>query len=238
MRKLSINLSPRHRLEFKIVKQRRGVDVVEEPFLPSISKIRKARKGNKISRFFRHIFEHKKLNRVLGSNIAVMALASTLVPSSFTAQAQLPENTENEVRVLGEQVTFTTEPGVQYPVENVRLNQGYSVFHPGLDFDGVIGDPVRPIMSGVVEAVQYQNSNLSVEGISSLAYGNAVLIRHGDDLTSLYAHLSEINVTRNQEVSKKTVLGKVGSTGFSSGAHLHLEIRQNNYPIYPYAILR
>ena len=82
-------------------------------------------------------------------------------------------------------------------------------------------------MAGKVEAISR----------SRYAYGNAIIIDHGNQITSLYAHLSEIKVKKDEEVNLKTEIGKVGSTGHSSGAHLHLEIRDQQRPINPYVIL-
>lgn len=86
---------------------------------------------------------------------------------------------------------------------------------------------MRPVMAGTVEAIQY----------SGFAYGNAVLVRHGDNFSSLYAHLSKITVSEDQKVDLHTVIGEVGSTGRSSGDHLHLEIRENGRPINPLSML-
>jgi len=96
-----------------------------------------------------------------------------------------------------------------------------------VDFDGVTGDPIHPIMDGRVEAINY----------SKYAYGNAVLIDHGDNITSLYAHLSKILIKPNQEVTTDTIIGEMGSTGRSSGDHLHLEIRDSGKPFNPLTAL-
>ena len=82
-------------------------------------------------------------------------------------------------------------------------------------------------MDGRVFAINY----------SRYAYGNAILIYHGSEITSLYAHLSKINVTPNQEVTTDMVIGEMGATGRSFGDHLHLEIRDNGVPINPLTVL-
>lgn len=155
-------------------------------------------------------------------NLAVFAIATSYIPSSngFSEEA-------NENFIAKAPVVMTTESGIRYPTENIRITQGYKFYHPGIDLDGVTGDPIYPILSGKVTGIQY----------SKYAYGNAILIDHGNDITSLYAHLSQIFVERDQMVDIHTVIGAMGATGRAYGDHLHLEIRDHNYPINPFTLL-
>jgi len=152
--------------------------------------------------------------------MAIMIIASSFLPTQ-TSGSNLKEDT-----VIESNAPFTTERGAQYPVKNIKITQGYYFFHPALDLDGITGDQIYPIMAGKVEAVEY----------SKFAYGNAVLIRHGG-ITSLYAHLSKINVEAGDEVTNKTVIGEMGATGRSWGDHLHLEVRDHGIPISPFSVL-
>ena len=123
---------------------------------------------------------------------------------------------------------LTTERKIRYPLEYVIINQGYRFYHPGVDFEGITGDSVYPIMPGEVAAVGY----------SKIGYGNAIVVRHDDNTTSLYAHLSKILVNEGEYVNTHDIIGLVGSTGRSSGDHLHLEVRKSdNTPINPLSIL-
>lgn len=229
----SINLPARYRLDLKVIKRR---DLsVDDPFLPPIAKIRRVRAGNKFSRFFRHIFEHNKFKRFLGSNLAVLAFASTLLPA-YNGSFDVDQFEPGAPQTITQTLTLQTEHGVQHPLETEKVNQGYNVFHPGVDFDGDTGDPVRPVMAGIVISVQKYHAGIS-SLIHSSDYGNAVLVQHGDDLQSLYAHLSKIFVREGDEVNLTTTIGEVGTTGRSSGDHLHLEIRDRGYPINPFSIL-
>lgn len=192
--------------------------------MPKISELRRTRSGNKISRFFRHVFEHKKIKQILGANLTLMVVASSFLPTSTGAQNIKAEEIVIEANSTS---SLTTEHGIRYPVDNVKINQGFRAFHPGVDFEGITGDTVYPIMSGSVAATS----------TSRYAYGNAVIVNHGNQITSLYAHLSKINVATGQTVTTLTKLGEVGSTGRSSGDHLHLEVRDHERPINPFIVL-
>jgi len=218
----SINLPFGNRLDLHLVKNRR-LHSDETPILPSVGEILRVKKGSKVSRIFRHIFEHEKARKLFGAQIALFLTASAFIP---TASAIASPEVE-EVLVSQTKLVLTTEKGVRYPVDNVEITQGYKFFHPGIDFDGLTGDPIHPVMSGIVEAVDY----------SKYAYGNAVYINHGSGVTSLYAHLSKIFVKVNDQVTTSSVIGEMGVTGRASGDHLHLEIRQYGTPVNPLSVL-
>jgi murein DD-endopeptidase MepM/ murein hydrolase activator NlpD len=218
MIRLSINLSPRHRLDLRLVKSRKKLDV--PPLFPKPGKVLGIKKGSRVSRFFRYLFSNKKIQKILGINLAAIFISSSLI--------QFPISSFKDINVEPEiSVDLNTKHGVQYPVKVVKVTQGYSIFHPGLDLDGETGDPIYPIMAGKIEAIDH----------SKYAYGNAILINHGNEISSLYAHLSEIEVTQNQEVTTEDEIGKMGATGHASGDHLHLEIRDHGQPINPYSVL-
>ncbi len=219
MIRVSINLPTKRRLDFSLVK-RRNLD--EKPLLPDLGNIRRVRKGNKLSRYFRHVFEHKNIKKVLGINLFALVLAT-----SFFPQNTINASDYNEELITQTPIVLTTERRLQYPVKNIKISQGYRLYHPGIDFDALTGDPVYPFMKGIVEAVSY----------SRYAYGNAVLVNHQQGLTSLYAHLSIINVVNGDELTLDTKIGEVGATGYASGDHLHFEIRNQGYPVNPLSTL-
>jgi murein DD-endopeptidase MepM/ murein hydrolase activator NlpD len=99
---------------------------------------------------------------------------------------------------------------------------GNSEFHPGLDFKGNKGDAVKCTASGNV-----------IYAAKAGGYGNCVRIRHVNGLETWYGHLSKINVHEGQRVTVGDVIGRVGSTGRSTGPHLHYEIRKNGHPVNP-----
>jgi murein DD-endopeptidase MepM/ murein hydrolase activator NlpD len=95
-------------------------------------------------------------------------------------------------------------------------------FHSGQDIDAQTGDPVVAGASGTVTFVGWQNG-----------YGQLVVIDHGGGLTTRYGHLSHIDVDLSQTVARGQFIGRVGSTGRSTGPHLHYEIRINDEPVDP-----
>jgi murein DD-endopeptidase MepM/ murein hydrolase activator NlpD len=219
MIQISINLPAKRRLDFSIVKKR-GTDA--KPLLPNLGNIRRVRKGNKFSRFFRHIFEHKNIKKVFGINLFALVLVTSLIPQNTINAGDVNQETITQAPIV-----LTTERRIQYPLENVVVSQGYRLYHPGVDYDVLTGNPVYPFMNGFVEAISY----------SRYAYGNAVLVNHEEGLTSLYAHLSKIEVTHGQPLTLETKIGEVGATGYASGDHLHFEIRNQGYPINPKTVL-
>ncbi len=98
---------------------------------------------------------------------------------------------------------------------------GYE-FHSGQDIEAPWGAPVVAGASGSVSFVGWQNG-----------YGQLVIVDHGGGLTTRYGHLSHIDVELGQIVSRAQLLGKVGSTGRSTGPHLHYEVRINDQPVNP-----
>lgn len=220
MIKFSFNL-PKYRLSISLSNRRRTS--FDEPLIPEIDELRSIRSGSKISRFFRYIFEHKDIRKILGTNLTLMLIASSFVPSYIEAGGVEPQ-AEIVATITN---SLTTEKGVRYPVEKVKINQGFRFFHPGFDFDGEKGDPIYPVMGGKIEAISK----------TRYAYGNSILINHGNRLTSLYAHLSKIEIKEGQEVTINTKIGEIGSTGHSTGPHLHFEIHDHGRPINPSTVL-
>lgn len=95
-------------------------------------------------------------------------------------------------------------------------------FHSGQDIEADSGAPVVSGASGRVIFVGWQNG-----------YGQLVVVDHGGGLTTRYGHLSHIDVEAEQMVSRGQLLGKVGSTGRSTGPHLHYEVRINDQAVNP-----
>lgn len=114
----------------------------------------------------------------------------------------------------------------------------WGTHHSGIDISsgGITGASVVASMSGTVI---YVNSGCTHDyGKSSSCgcgggYGNYVIVQHSNGYSTLYAHMSSVAVSNGQSVSQGQTLGYVGSTGFSTGAHLHFEVRVNGNRVDP-----
>ena len=111
------------------------------------------------------------------------------------------------------------------PLNSSRISAGYLGYpgHRGIDFPSPQGTPVMAAEAGTVTTVLYSNKS----------YGNRVIIDHGNGISTLYGHNSTISVSLGQRVSKGQTIAGVGSTGRSTGNHVHFEIRINGKPINP-----
>ena len=98
---------------------------------------------------------------------------------------------------------------------------GYE-FHSGQDIEAPWGAPVVSGASGRVTFVGWQNG-----------YGQLVIVDHGGGLSTRYGHLSSIDVSLGDAVSRAQLIGRIGSTGRSTGPHLHYEVRINDQPVNP-----
>jgi len=102
------------------------------------------------------------------------------------------------------------------------FNSAHAEFHPGIDFKGNRGDEARCTATGKVVFAGWYGG-----------YGKCVRIAHANNYETLYGHLSHISVKVGQEVTVGQKIGEVGSTGHSTGSHLHYEIRKNGKAVNP-----
>ena len=110
-----------------------------------------------------------------------------------------------------------------FPVPNSsEITQEYSAEHKAIDIAASSGSPVYAAEDGTVSYVQIWDGSYDTTGMMS--YGHMVEIRHADGNTTLYAHLSEINVQQGEKVVRGQRIGRVGSTGNATGPHLHFEV--------------
>jgi murein DD-endopeptidase MepM/ murein hydrolase activator NlpD len=110
------------------------------------------------------------------------------------------------------------------PLEFSRVSSGFAMrmhpilqqmrAHKGVDYSAPPGTPVRVVGNGTVQFAGWQGG-----------FGKVVFVSHGNDRTTVYAHLSRIDVRQGQRVSQGDRIGAVGSTGWATGPHLHFEFR-------------
>lgn len=123
------------------------------------------------------------------------------------------------------------------PMQGAKVTSGFGrridpfhrrwAMHTGIDFSGPVGAPVYATNDGVVKFASWQGS-----------YGQQIEIAHGLGLSTRYAHLSKILVKPGQRVKEGTVIGHEGSTGRSTGKHLHYEVYFNGHPLNPANFLK
>lgn len=99
---------------------------------------------------------------------------------------------------------------------------GYVRMHDGIDYGAPFGSPIYAVADGVVASAGWRGG-----------YGNFVMLSHGGGITSGYGHMSRIAVSGGQGVQRGQVIGYVGSTGLSTGAHVHFEVRRDGRPVNP-----
>ena len=122
--------------------------------------------------------------------------------------------------------------GLYWPIPNASTSgqigwrthpvYGYRSCHTGIDLRAGYGTPIRSAADGIV-----------IDVASGGAYGRRTLISHGGGMTTMYAHQSRIIVKEGERVNKGEIIGYVGSTGYSSGPHLHWEVHLNGVPRNP-----
>ncbi|MBI4038317.1 M23 family metallopeptidase [Candidatus Daviesbacteria bacterium] len=125
---------------------------------------------------------------------------------------------------------FKAEGGAKFVwPTNGGLSQGFAWYHPGIDIPNKSAPPIAASDGGTVMVAGWPDGQ---------GFGNRVVIDHGNGYRTLYAHLSNIYVSIGQTVSRGQVIGQMGSTGRSTGTHLHFEIHYRGIPINPLLILR
>lgn len=95
-------------------------------------------------------------------------------------------------------------------------------FHTGVDIGNVFGTPIKAAADGTVIMAKYYG-----------AYGNAIIISHNKEYSTLYGHMQSFAVSNGDTVKENQIIGYMGSTGMSTGPHLHFEIRDNGQPVNP-----
>lgn len=138
-------------------------------------------------------------------------------PGSSEARTLARINTQNALCSAGETVCITSPYGVTRSAQRI---------HKGIDIRAPLGSPIMAFRSGTVAVAQYHRS-----------YGYMVDIQQDDGIVARYAHMSQILVRKGDRVTPGLMIGRVGSTGRSTGPHLHFELLVNNKQTNPMAYL-
>jgi murein DD-endopeptidase MepM/ murein hydrolase activator NlpD len=171
----------------------------------------------------------------MGSSDIVNTLIQQLNNLSLRMAYQNKSFTDLIAMVNDKAKLLAAIPAIQ-PINNKQLSRiasgfGYRIdpiyktrkAHLGLDFAAPIGTPIYATADGVVK----------FSGFSTNGYGNHVIISHGFGYETLYGHMVRVNVSQGEQVKRGQVIGYVGSTGKSTGPHLHYEVHKSNTQIDP-----
>ena len=153
-------------------------------------------------------------------------LANRTPPSGRTVPggAPVPLSAYNEPGSPGQIPGATGSFG--WPVAGRYISQYFYSYHLGIDIPGNTGEPIYAADGGRVARAGWWPGG----------FGNAVKIDHGNGYSTMYAHMSAVDVSVGQVLSKGQMIGKVGNTGRSFGSHLHLAVQQNGRYLNPLTI--
>ena len=174
-------------------------------------------------------YNKKMINKLRTNRAFYERSEAELASQSASLQAMLAKRSESQsagikvttgfIRPLGGQITSPFGYRT-HPIFHSRI------FHSGLDIAAPMGTPIKASNSGKVIMAGWYGG-----------YGKVVIIDHGvvrgQPITTLYGHMSSINVSQGQKVSQGQVIGRVGSTGYSTGPHCHFEVRVKGQPRNP-----
>lgn len=181
------------------------------------------RKSHPLSKFLRTWVEKKELQKAFGITMTSLVLLTNFIIRPTSAFDVI--NEEKSLLTQPEEEVLTVTVFAK-PLEG-RVCQGFHRWHPAIDICAPLNTPIKAIAKGQVTEASY----------SRLGWGNTVVVKHiinDKQYWSRYAHLKKINVQINQEVDKETVLGTIGMSGWTTGPHLHLELREKNgHPVNP-----
>lgn len=155
--------------------------------------------------------EMERIDKGVGARADFMDVIESELVAAQVRRALLPQNTPVSEGFVGSSYGMRTDPFT-----------GQLAMHAGVDFAAPIGTPIYAAAGGVVASAELHP-----------VFGNAVTIDHGNDLSTLYAHASRIHVKPGDIVKKGQKIAEVGSTGRSTGPHLHFEVLVRGVPQDP-----
>lgn len=224
-------------LEGKIARLNSALDRVETRQVAALATLEESYDGR--ARRIRAMLSDLGLERTAPAESNV---GGPFVPVRLASVASTFERQVHRVRLARAQAERLTRTLVSVPIRKpvagdvdfsstfgVRLDPfiGRPAMHTGLDFRGTTGEPIRVTANGTVTSAGWSGG-----------YGRMIEVDHGNGLSTRYGHLSEILVQPGQSVKIGQVIGKLGSTGRSTGPHLHYETRVSGDAIDPQKFLR
>lgn len=185
-------------------------------------------RASPVSKKLRRLFETKRIRQVFGANLGAALMLAPLLnlnqpPVISEPQLQLPAEYFTAQSIYDQPLT-TEERKFLVPVDNLKYKgQDYHNGHLAYDLNAPIGTPVKAFTAGQVFKIEDGQFGL----------GKYIILDHGDQLFSVYAHLQTFNVTISQVVNTGDTIGFIGMTGHTTGPHLHFEIHDQGAAINP-----
>lgn len=178
---------------------------------------------------FRDLFSSwQSLDKAKGPGLAAVGAAAEANRNNLTASARV----RGAASVTSPATSMRSAIPSRAPIDGVRLSSDYGMrthpvtgglrAHKGIDLAAPIGTPIFATADGVVSKAEWFGS-----------YGLYVSLQHGSNLETRYAHMSRLNVASGQRVRRGDIVGFVGSTGRSTGPHLHYEVRVDGVAVNP-----
>ena len=181
-----------------------------------------------ISLVMRPFLEKKQIRSYLMAPILASMIAGSGYMTDYNSTSQALSSIENPEQFLSISLesteTIRSDPYYKLPAPNLLgISQYYQAGHPALDLRANYGSPVVAMERGHVSQVTYDR----------FGYGRHIIVDHKDDIVTVYAHLELILVEPNQLVEAGEIIGTVGMTGWTTGPHVHFEVRENGVQINP-----
>lgn len=168
----------------------------------------------------------------LGETAKLVVGQKIVVPDGYVAPRQTPQIAARGTQTTRDAGDEPTPPpsdntkgsgnGFNWPTTTKHISQYFKWGHTGIDIDNRARPSVFAAQSGTVEFTGWLGG-----------YGNLIIVNHGSGLTTYYAHLDKFYVSSGQKVTKGAAIGKMGSTGRSTGPHIHFEVRRYGKPVNP-----
>ena len=212
-----------------------SADVIREgdhlTILPTSGVLHTAKSGDTISAIARkYSIEGKKIVDYNGLEGDKLAIGDKLIipGGELEAPKSTPVVVPSSSRVALTDDGPTPGPakevsrGFVWPTTTRHLSQYFRWGHTGIDIDNREKPPIYAVTDGTVEFAGWLG-----------AYGNLIIVNHGNGVQTYYAHLEKFYVNKGAKVAKGVAIAKMGSTGRSTGPHLHFEVRRGGRPINP-----
>lgn len=155
-----------------------------------------------------------------------LALLLTTVTAASPVEQQItPYHYISTVGYVDVSASALPDYTLTWPTTVTKLSRGFSADHPGMDIDTRAGQPITAAFYGTVTEVTHAGP-----------YGNKIIVSHPshpEQIATLYAHLQDVYVNVGDVVYTSTIIGTVGRSGYATGDHLHIEVRQDEVQVDP-----